>query len=185
MRGTGPDERATGTAVRSSPGAVPVDPRPVGAGPAGAVGPAPVDGLAAPGSPVLRSGARGARDPLVIGGLVAAATVYVALVDPNRPGHYLFCPLLALTGLYCPACGGLRSTHAMTRFDLAGAWSANALWTVLAPVLVVAWGAWLLRAWRGRARRWSVPMWVPPALLAVVVVFGVLRNVPALAALAP
>ncbi|ROS74391.1 DUF2752 domain-containing protein [Cellulomonas sp. PhB143] len=129
---------------------------------------------------------RPALGPLAVGAAAASALAYVAVVDPNRPGHYLVCPVLALTGWSCPACGGLRATHDLTRLDLAAAWSANPLWVMLAPVLVAAWAAWLVRALRGQPR--------PPGaragtrvparalvVLGVVVAFGVLRNVPVLA----
>lgn len=117
--------------------------------------------------------------PLALGALVAAATVYVGTVDPNRPGHYVTCPLLALTGLACPGCGGLRATHDLVHLDLAAAWSMNPLWVVVAPVLVALWGTWLVRAWQGRPGL-RVPVWVGWAALTVLVLFGVLRNVPAL-----
>jgi len=122
---------------------------------------------------------RAARAPLAVGALVAAATVYVAVVDPNRPGHYVTCPLLALTGLACPGCGGLRATHDLAHLDLVGAWSMNPLWVVAAPLLVALWAVWLVRAWRGRPAP-RVPAGVAWATLGVLVVFGVLRNVPAL-----
>ncbi|WP_069386726.1 DUF2752 domain-containing protein [Cellulosimicrobium cellulans] len=122
---------------------------------------------------------RTALAPLATGAVVAAATVYVALVDPHRPGHYLTCPLLALTGLACPGCGGLRATHDLARLDVAGAWAANPLWVLVAPLIVALWAVWLVRAWRGRPgpRLRAGVAW---AGLAVVVAFGVLRNVPAL-----
>jgi len=122
---------------------------------------------------------RAAHAPLALGAVVAAATVYVGVVDPNRPGHYVTCPLLALTGLACPGCGGLRATHDLARLDLAAAWSMNPLWVVAAPLLVALWAAWLVRAWRGRSGP-RVPVWVGWTSLAVLVLFGVLRNVPAL-----
>ncbi|MGO1279363.1 MAG: DUF2752 domain-containing protein [Cellulosimicrobium funkei] len=122
---------------------------------------------------------REAVAPLAVGALVAAATAYVGAGDPNRPGHYVTCPLLALTGLACPGCGGLRATHDLVHLDLAAAWSMNPLWVVVAPLLVVLWGLWLVRAWRGRPAP-RVPAGVAWTSLAVLVLFGVLRNVPAL-----
>ncbi|WP_415296067.1 DUF2752 domain-containing protein [Cellulosimicrobium sp. SJTW-1] len=122
---------------------------------------------------------REAVAPLAVGALVAAATAYVGAVDPNRPGHYVTCPLLTLTGLACPGCGGLRATHDLVRLDLAAAWSMNPLWVVVTPLLVVLWGLWLVRAWRGRPAP-RVPAGVAWTSLAVLVLFGVLRNVPAL-----
>lgn len=122
---------------------------------------------------------RTAYAPVAVGVVVGAAVAYVGLVDPNRPGHYLACPLLTLTGLACPGCGGLRATHDLVHLDVASAWAMNPLWVVVAPVLVVLWALWLVRAWRGRSAP-RVPSWVAWSSLAVLVAFGVLRNVPAL-----
>lgn len=125
------------------------------------------------------------RGPALAGGLTLAATAYVALVDPYRPGHYLTCPLLAATGLYCAACGGLRAVHDLARLDVVGAWDMNPLLVVALPLLLLGWARWLVRSWAGARRRStgsdlrsSLLAW---AVLAVVVSFGVLRNVPALA----
>ena len=94
-------------------------------------------------------------------------------------GSYGFCPLLELTGLACPLCGGLRATHDLAHLDLAGAWSANALWTVTAPVVVVVWLAWLVAAARGRPFRGlsRTAGWVT---LGVALTFFVARNLPGL-----
>src|SRR5690606_29528852 len=43
----------------------------------------------------------------------AAATLVVATVSPEEPGHYPTCPFLALTGAWCPGCGSLRALHAL------------------------------------------------------------------------
>ena len=130
--------------------------------------------------PAARSaGTSALRGPLLAGAAVGAATLLVALRDPHVRGSYGFCPLLELTGLACPLCGGLRATHDLAHLDLAGAWSANALWTVAAPVVVVLWLVWLLSAARGRPVRVlsSTAGWVT---LGVVLVFFVVRNLPAL-----
>lgn len=127
-----------------------------------------------------RSGARSAlRAPLLAGATVGAATLLVAVRDPHARGSYGFCPLLELTGLACPLCGGLRATHDLAHLDLAGAWSANALWTVTAPVVVVLWLMWLVAAARGRPVTGlsGTAGWVT---LGVALAFSVARNLPGL-----
>lgn len=37
------------------------------------------------------------------------------------------CPLLSLTGIACPTCGGVHAARAMGRGDLAAAWTENPL----------------------------------------------------------
>ncbi|MBO3085829.1 DUF2752 domain-containing protein [Cellulomonas fengjieae] len=123
--------------------------------------------------------------PLVAGGVVVLSTILLAVRDPHVSGSYGACPLYLVTGLWCPACGGLRATHELAHGDLAGAWAMNPLWVLAVPVVVGLWVRWVGRASRG-GRAAPAPTWAAWALLVAVVGFGVLRNVPALApALAP
>jgi hypothetical protein len=64
--------------------------------------------------------------------------------------------------------------------------SSNVLAVVLVGVLVVAWLAWVVRQWRGNGGRMLVlsERWGYVAL-ATLVVFGVMRNLPFAAGLAP
>ncbi|NNN33663.1 DUF2752 domain-containing protein [Streptomyces sp. S3(2020)] len=109
---------------------------------------------------------------------VAGAFAYVAAVDPNEPGHYPVCPLLRLTGLYCPGCGGLRSAHAFVHGDLLTALQANAPAVLGYLGFAVLWTVWVVRAARGRPLRLDlgpVHLWTVGALL---LVFTVVRNLP-------
>lgn len=119
--------------------------------------------------------------------LLATATAGVGLLavrDPHRHGSYGFCPLLALTGLFCPFCGGLRAVNDLTHGRLVDAVSSNSLIVLGSPVaaVVLAWVLW--RQWRGTPPP-AAPRWLTWTLLAVVVAFGVARNLPWGAALAP
>lgn len=119
--------------------------------------------------------------PLVILGSLTLSTVYIALVDPNEPGHYPLCPTKALAGLDCPGCGGLRATHDLAHGDILGALGHNALWVIAVPFVLFLLGRNVYFAWTGtrpeppaeRTARWSMI-----ALTALVVVFTVLRNLP-------
>jgi len=130
--------------------------------------------------------ARESAQPLLLAlGAAAAAVVVVATVDPNEPGHYPTCPFLALTGLYCPACGSLRAIHALARGEVGAALGFNLLLVLSVLPLTVMW-AWRVRRRRAGgdrpSTRASSVLW---ALLVVACVFGVLRNLPIGAALAP
>jgi hypothetical protein len=117
-----------------------------------------------------------------------AATAVLAVRSPHATGSYGVCPLLALTGLWCPACGGLRAVHELTRLDVAAAWSMNPLVVLGVPLLVLAWGLWLARAVgrvphapRASGRRdASGGAWRAWTFLAVSVAFTIARNLPAL-----
>ncbi|WP_374936878.1 DUF2752 domain-containing protein [Streptomyces sp. Ru73] len=140
-----------------------------------------------PAAPAARRGAvRRLAAPLGTLAAVLAAFAYVGAVDPNEAGHYPVCPLLRLTGIYCPACGGLRSAHAVAHGDLAAALGANALAVLGYAAFAVFWTVWLVRAGRGLPasgpRPGAVHWWL---IGGVVLLFTVLRNLPAGAALAP
>lgn len=127
--------------------------------------------------------------PLVAAGGVLVATGYVAMVNPNQPGHYPLCPFKAITGWDCPGCGGLRAVHDLAHGNLAAALDQNALVVVLLiPVAVIMWLGWLRRAWSGKPRpernaptswlgvAWA--RWSPYSMLALLIAFTVLRNLP-------
>ncbi|MFI5939769.1 DUF2752 domain-containing protein [Streptomyces uncialis] len=116
--------------------------------------------------------------PLGILGSVAAAFSYVAAVDPNESGHYPTCPLLQLTGLYCPGCGGLRSAHAFAHGDLATALAANAPAVAGFIAFAVLWTLWAVRAARGRRFSAVPPTAVLWGLGGLLLVFTIVRNLP-------
>lgn len=128
------------------------------------------------------------RTPLGPALVAAAATtgmVVLHLVDPNEPGNYPTCPVLALTGFFCPGCGSMRMLHHLGDGDLAAAAAMNPLALALLPVLVLYWAQWLRRTVTGAPRGAPMPAWVVWGFLAVSVVYAVLRNLPGLEVLAP
>ncbi|WP_435886083.1 DUF2752 domain-containing protein [Streptomyces erythrochromogenes] len=150
-------------------------------------GPGPQTGPAVSAVPAERaSRARRLAAPALYLAAAGAAFAYVGAVDPNEPGHYPVCPLLRLTGVLCPGCGGLRSAHAFAHGDLAAAFGSNALAVAGYFVFAGFMALWLVRAFRGRpaprivlrpAHSWAVG--------AVVLVFAVVRNLSFGSALAP
>ncbi|MFI1567396.1 DUF2752 domain-containing protein [Streptomyces sp. NPDC020490] len=128
--------------------------------------------------PHTRTAAARLAVPAGILAAVAGAFAYVGAVDPNEPGHYPACPLLAYTGVYCPGCGGLRSAHAFVHGDFAAALRDNAPAVVGYLGFAVLWTVWVVRAARGRPLRIEpgpVPLWTAGVLL---LVFTVVRNLP-------
>ncbi len=119
-----------------------------------------------------------------VGVLAAGATLFA--VDPYEPGHYPTCPFLATTGLYCPGCGALRATHDLLHGDIAGALARNPLAVLAVPYLLLALVTWLMRrAGHPAPRSTSLPPAVIWLLLATVLAFGVLRNLPGWGWLSP
>ncbi|MCO5304293.1 MAG: DUF2752 domain-containing protein [Phycicoccus sp.] len=143
--------------------------------------PAPAGGHA----PVERGRLGRLAGPLALGAATAVLTARVWAVDPHQAGHYPLCPIFAVTGLYCPGCGTLRATHALLHGDVGTAFHDNAIWPVLAVVLVVLWLKWVAARWSGRHLDWNPPRWFPWVLAGGVLAFTLVRNLSVGAFLAP
>jgi hypothetical protein len=105
--------------------------------------------------------------PVVTGAIVAGLALLL-WSDPATSGHFPPCPLHALTGLHCPGCGSLRATHQLLRGNLPGALALNPLLIVSLPGL----GLLLLRP------GWTQRVWLPWLALAILLAYGILRNIP-------
>jgi len=112
---------------------------------------------------------------VAVGAVVASAGLLV--FDPNGPGSlWPPCPLFALTGIQCPACGSTRMVHALLHGDVAAAFHFNAVMLVFGlPVLAWLWLRWFRAARRGeRTAPLTARVGRPVAVLAVV--WAVVRN---------
>ena len=119
------------------------------------------------------------RDTAIfVGGLTLGVILHVA--DPSGATSFPVCPFYAITGLYCPGCGTLRSLHALLHADLRSAFGFNAVTVLLAPMLVVAWVSVGVAGLGGRRlpRLWNVPRWTGHAIAVAVGLFWILRNLP-------
>jgi hypothetical protein len=127
------------------------------------------------------------RLPVAALAVAAVGAAYVGAVDPHRAGHYPTCPFLALTGRYCPGCGGLRMTHDLVNGKIGSAFHDNALIFLLLPFVGYLWVRWATASARGEAGISS--RLLRPAVLwglcGVAAVFWVVRNLPFGHALAP
>jgi hypothetical protein len=114
----------------------------------------------------------------MIGGAVAAV-VMLGLFDPATSGLFPPCPLRYLTGWYCPGCGSLRALHQLLQGNLRAAWSLNPLTIVLLPFLAYGLASHALFEIRGHyLPRLFLPAACIQALGAVIILFGIARNIP-------
>jgi hypothetical protein len=115
--------------------------------------------------------------------LVAIGVIVVlyAIFDPATNALFPKCPFKMLTGLECPGCGSQRAIHRLLNLDFQGAISQNVLVMVAIPYMIT--GA-LFDLTGGRSEgvlRWrkrlfgATAIWI---ILAIIVIFTILRNVP-------
>lgn len=114
--------------------------------------------------------------------LFAFLALFLRNTDLTSPTRLLpRCSFQVLTGWHCPGCGNTRAAHALLNGDPIGAIRQNALFVTGFPFLLF----WAVRSWM----EWVYPHRVRPlpfrwrpgftyTIVAVVVVFGVLRNIP-------
>ena len=121
--------------------------------------------------------------PALVALTAATGTAYIAMHNPHVPGATYVCPLFAMTGIYCPGCGGTRAVYDLAHGDIVGALAMNSLFTLAVPVLGVLWLRWVMRLRGVALREWPFPTWAGVALPAVIMAFFVLRNVGPLAPL--
>lgn len=123
------------------------------------------------------------RAPRRVAAMLGVATAGVVVLDPQHT-HIPLCPFHAMTGWWCPLCGGLRAVNATARGHLGAALHDNVLLMAAVPVFAWYFVDWTLRLRAGRpARRW--PRSATVALVVLGVVFTVARNLPAMGALRP
>jgi len=108
-------------------------------------------------------------------GLGAGLAADVAF-DPHQR-HLPLCPLHALTGIWCPLCGGLRAADSLAHGRFVAALHENALFVTALPVLLAGWIYWLLETRAGRARP-AVPRVVLIVVAVLAVGFTIVRNLP-------
>lgn len=67
----------------------------------------------------------------------AAVSLFILyFINPTETIVFIPCYFHALTGLYCPACGGLRATHYLLHGKFYEALDANLLIVIFIPILI-------------------------------------------------
>jgi len=120
------------------------------------------------------------RGPLIALATVGAASLALHVRDPHVSGSWGVCPLYAMTGLYCPGCGGLRGVNDLTNGHVVQAASSNLLLVLAVPLAALLFARWSYGAWTGRdigAVR-VAPRPVTTALVVLAMAFTVVRNLP-------
>lgn len=119
---------------------------------------------------------------VLIGGCAVVVLALLAALFRLNPAEHSFfpkCTFHSLTGLDCPGCGGQRAVHQLLHGHVVAAFRCNALLITLLPIALWYFVRFLVRRFAGRVlpapfqhHLWA---WV---LAAVVVSFGIARNLP-------
>ena len=105
----------------------------------------------------------------IVAAVLVSALLALFHFDPAVSRIFPPCPFHTVTGLYCPGCGSLRAIHGLLHGHLAQALAMNPLMVISLPALAI------LYVRRCRHER----VWFPWCALVVLVVYVVLRNIPA------
>src|SRR5882762_2231278 len=119
------------------------------------------------------------RNVLVASGVALALAGLGALfwLDPAQQAIFPVCYFHKLTGLNCPGCGSLRAMHHLLHGRLFTAFHCNPLLMLVMPLILVEAARWVLSSGTA-ARTWltrPASLWL---MLAILVAFGILRNLP-------
>jgi hypothetical protein len=109
--------------------------------------------------------------------LGGGCAIFLYLVNPHSHQVFVPCPFHAATGLYCPACGGLRMVHDLLHGDLTAALHDDALAVPAVIIGLAAWLSWTIRRWRGQPEP-ARPAWLSPVIIALLIAWTVVRNLP-------
>lgn len=99
---------------------------------------------------------------------LAAMCTVSYLVVPSQCSWLPQCQFHRFTGLYCPGCGNTRALHALVHGDIIKSLHCNVL---LIPVTVCI----MLLIYSRNAR---LRLWVSYTAGAVIILFGIVRNLP-------
>jgi hypothetical protein len=130
--------------------------------------------------PDPRPRARRLQAPVLVAAGLLLASLALHLRDPHRAGSWGFCPWLAMTGTYCPGCGGLRAVNDLTHGNVTAAASSNLLLVGTAPLLALWWWRRMVDGWHGVRRSVDerTALGLTVLLVGAALVFWVVRNLP-------
>ena len=119
---------------------------------------------------------------VLVGVTLAMAALAVVLLRGFNPATTWFfppCPFRALTGYLCPGCGTTRALHQLLNGHVAAAFRLNPVMLLLLPYVGYCGASSALETMFGR----SLPnVFIRPVfiwiLLAVIILFWILRNIP-------
>lgn len=99
--------------------------------------------------------------------------------DPSAENFFPVCPLYKISGFACPGCGMTRALHALLHGDIVSALRFNLFMPVMLFFLTFIFISLVMYSAKGRSLNINiVPQRYLWALFVLMMVFGVVRNIP-------
>ena len=116
----------------------------------------------------------------------AAALIYLYFTGEGE-GAGIPCVFYQMTGFYCSGCGASRALRSILHLDFYQALRYNAIFTFALPLIAAYFCALFLSYIRFGKDKISekIPMKIIWIFIAVALIYGILRNIPAFSFLAP
>lgn len=92
----------------------------------------------------------------------------IVAFNPENSNFFPPCPFHHATGFYCPGCGSTRAIHKLFHGQFVDAISLNPLMVLSIPLLIV----------MAMKPAWIYWTWVPWLSMTILIVYGVVRNIP-------
>jgi hypothetical protein len=112
---------------------------------------------------------------VILAVLAAAGLWLLKTADPAQTRFFPPCLFHSVTGLWCAGCGSARALHGLLNGHVWAALRMNPLAVLALPSLLFMLALVFFRLWRKKPLP-KMPSWVPWALIAVIVLYTVARN---------
>ena len=119
--------------------------------------------------------------------IFGSCLIYISVVILRYCNLGIPCIFHEVTGLYCPGCGITRCLLALSHLEFYQAFRYNILVFLLLPFFIIAMIYKGICWWFDKPPiiLEKIPSWVWYALLAIAIIYGILRNIPFFSFLAP
>lgn len=111
---------------------------------------------------------------------IAAGCYFIAVTPPTPDSWYPKCHFYQFTGLHCPGCGTGRAAHFFFNGQVLTAARLNIFAVIALPIIaIITIRSTMLRAFGRNPRQRLMPAWAIWLLFLTIILFWVLRNIPA------
>jgi hypothetical protein len=112
--------------------------------------------------------------------LLLSVGIFYFRYNPSEFSFYPKCFFHELTGYDCPGCGSQRAIYSLLHFDFRRAADQNLLIVLCIPALIVYYSLFKVKRFRSRSFlfRSGCETRIKVVVIAVIVVFWILRNLP-------